>query len=551
VKVASTPIDRGAALLGLLVVVLANVRYLAGLSELLDPAMSMEPFYIDLAQRPLSDILARDPAWGPLYALWLKPFRAVLADPLRIYAANVYALSLGLCVAVYFYILVLTRRAAVAGGTALFVLVSDFNVPLFSKIFAFTLIVTLAGLTLSELQSRRDRRMAIAAWGVLLASYARPELYPSSLCLWIVAIWFARRDLFALHPPTLGWVVGGSGLMLLVTWFFGTPLWSTHHEGDRLFTAFREHFAWNWIRWNGQHSYYAAIWQREFGAANSILEACLSNPWAVARHVGGNFVGVLQALFGATFDHYPLFAPAAWPRLVRAEAWLVAAVILGSIVAVGAGRERRKQALGRYAHVLIIFAAIAAFPIGGATLIYPRTHYLLVPAVCVLLAGALAVSIVLPDFSVRTPLRRGLLVLVVLALVPAPFVLPTAYFVPGKSPVGSLAVTRNVTDTVEVIRSLDLAKPVHVLTFTDGIGELLGDGFHEVKVWRRGERSLQAYLEDEHVDVIVTMERGRESFLIDDPYWQTIQLDPAAAGFAPVETPGDGVARIWVRQPAR
>jgi hypothetical protein len=171
--------------------------------------------------------------------------------------------------------------------------------------------------------------------------------------------------------------------------------------------------------------------------------------------------------------------------------------------------------------------------------------------VCVLLAGALAVSIVLPDFSVRTPLRRGLLVLVVLALVPAPFVLPTAYFVPGKSPVGSLAVTRNVTDTVEVIRSLDLAKPVHVLTFTDGIGELLGDGFHEVKVWRRGERSLQAYLEDEHVDVIVTMERGRDSFLIDDPYWQTIQLDPAAAGFAPVETPGDGVARIWVRQPAR
>jgi hypothetical protein len=131
--------------------------------------------------------------------------------------------------------------------------------------------------------------------------------------------------------------------------------------------------------------------------------------------------------------------------------------------------------------------------------------------------------------------------------VPTPFVLPTEYFDPGRSPVGNLGLTRNVTNTIELIRSLQLAKPVHVLTFTDGIGELLGVGFHEVKIWRRGERPLKEYLEDEHVDVIVTMERGRYSFLVDDPYWQVIQVDPAAAGFAPVATPHDAMARIWVR----
>ena len=70
-------IDRGAALLGAAVIVLASLRYLAGLAKILDPAMSMEPFYIDLARHGVAEILSMDPAWGALYALWLKPWRVL------------------------------------------------------------------------------------------------------------------------------------------------------------------------------------------------------------------------------------------------------------------------------------------------------------------------------------------------------------------------------------------------------------------------------------------------------------------------------------------
>lgn len=539
------PIDRGAALLGLAVIAVASFRYLAGLSKILDPVMSMEPFYIDMARQPISDIVAQNPAWGTLYALWLKPFRALLADPLRVYSANVHVLSIGLPLVVYFYVLLLTRRAAVATGAALFLLISDFNVPLSSKVFVFTLIVVLIGLALSELASRDDERAAIAAAGILLASHARPELYPAGLCLWVFAVWLARHDVRARRPATLGWVVGGSGLILVLAGSIGTPLWSS--EDGRLFQAFREHFAWNWCRWHGGSQYFMTIWQREFGAADGIVAACLENPAAVAHHVWDNLRGVVVFLLGSTFDHSALVAAPSSHLLVRMENLAFGLAMFAAIVAVAIRPPLRSEALQRYRHVLVVFAVASLFPIAGATVVYPSTHYLLIPAVCLVLVGVLAASLLIPEPQVDSLPRRVLVALIAVAAVPTPFALPTAHLSTGLAPVGTLAVRRTVTDTVETIRGLDLPKPVHVLTFTDGIGELLGDGFHEVKIWRRGEQPLKAYLEDEHVDVIVTTERGRQSFLVDDPYWETIQLDPAATGFAPVATASGSVARIWVR----
>ena len=50
---ARTSLDRSAATTGLVIVVAANFLYLAGLPRILDPMISMEPFYISMAQRPL------------------------------------------------------------------------------------------------------------------------------------------------------------------------------------------------------------------------------------------------------------------------------------------------------------------------------------------------------------------------------------------------------------------------------------------------------------------------------------------------------------------
>jgi len=89
-------LDRAAAaVVGFITVVAANNLYLSGLGKVLDPMMAMDPYYIRMARQPLSTILAGSSAWGPLYALWLKPMTAIFDDPVAVYFANVQALSLG------------------------------------------------------------------------------------------------------------------------------------------------------------------------------------------------------------------------------------------------------------------------------------------------------------------------------------------------------------------------------------------------------------------------------------------------------------------------
>jgi hypothetical protein len=165
-----------------------------------------------------------------------------------------------------------------------------------------------------------------------------------------------------------------------------------------------------------------------------------------------------------------------------------------------------------------------------------------------MLAAALAATVIFPSRPPRPWSARAVAALACLAAVPTPFALPSAYEVPGSTFKARITVARPVTDTIELIRSLRLPPPVHVLTLNDGIGEMLGEGFREIKVWQRGSQSLEAYVRERHVDVIVTLEPGQESFLVDDPYWKVIQFTPEQAGFAPVPVPGHESVRVWMRR---
>jgi hypothetical protein len=546
-KDSAESVDRGAAVTGLLAVVAANVLYLAGLSRILDPMLAMEPFYIHMAAQPAPRILAENPAWGPLYALWLKPFRALLAEPLAVYTANVQALSLAVSVAIYLHLLLLTRRAAVAAGAALFFLVCDLNVPLPSKVNGFALLIVLAGTALSHLAPAGGRRAAVAAAAVLLASYARPELYPAGLCLCLAALWLARREGKESGSFRAAW---WAALLLLAAalaaMWIGTPVFSPYHENDRLFSAFREHFAWNWGRWHGGR-HFLAVWEQEFGDAATIAQALARNPAVFARHLGDNAIGTIRFMTASAFDHYPVLAAATWPTLVEAENLLAAAAALGSIAFVAARPALRRAIADRYGDTLFGYALIASFSLGSATLVYPRSHYLVIPAVLLLLAAALAASVILPAGPALSGKGRLLAAVVCLVAVPRPFVLPSSYAVAGSPFPARITVARPIADTIELIRSLRLPAPVHVLTLNDGIGEMLGDGFHEIKAWQRNGRPLAEYLREKHVDVIVTLEPGQESFVLDDPYWKVIQFRPEEAGFAPVPVPEHETVRVWVR----
>jgi hypothetical protein len=356
--------------------------------------MSMEPLYIQMAQNSVTEILNWEPAWGPLYALWFKPLVALFGDPVAIYTANVYALSLGMSIVIYLHLLLLTRRAAPAAGAALFFLVSDFNVPLSSKVSGFALMVSLAGLTVAQLVAPGSRRVSIAAAGVLLASYARPELYPAAWCLCAAALWLGYNESGESGRRALLWPI--IPLACVCFWLLiGVPTYGR----DRFLIAFREHFAWNWSRWHGEGRTFLAIWQQEFGEAHSILQAVLNNPDAVARHLLDNLLGTAGFMVASAFGHYPLLAPATWPALVRVESLLAAAGAFGCLIYVASNHGLRRQMCDRYGQVLLSYAVIATFSLGSATVIYPVAHYLVIPGVLLIVAATLAVTVIAPARS--------------------------------------------------------------------------------------------------------------------------------------------------------
>ena len=491
----------------------------------------MEPFYIRMAGQPIDSILRQGPAWGPLYALWLKPFVALLGDPLAVYAANVYALSLALSAAIYTHLLLRTRRAGVAVVAALVFLISDANVPLAGKASQFALLVLLSGWSLATWAPAGARRTAVATATVVVAAYARPELYPAAVVLCLVALSQAWRERHSRGWSAIAWPGTAVMLMTALALGIGTPVLGPSPSGGRLLDAFREHFAWNWSAWHGGQ-YFQAVWEQEFGDTDSVVAAVRVNPAAVAHHLSANLEGIAPALFRDSFRHAPLLVLPGGAFPAAGEGWPIGAAIVGALGAVAARSAWRRQMLARYGDALLWYAAVSALGLAAAIAIYPLQPYLVIPSVVALLASALAFTVLVPAPPVRGWPLRLVAAAVSVAVIPSPF--------------ASAAVSRPVTDTVAFVRGLHLPRPVHVLTLNDGTGDLMGPGYEEVKMWQKGHQPLEDYLRDRHVDVIVVMRVRQGEFVADDPYWELIKSNPGAAGFTRLAVPGHADVGVFV-----
>jgi hypothetical protein len=429
-----------------------------------------------------------------------------------------------------------------AGGSVSF-LISVWNVPLDSKVSNFAPLVVVGGLAAAEAVPAGARRMSVAGLAVLVASYARPELYPAAPVFAAATLWLSYREARAGDRRALWWSIAVSIAILAPSAWTGTPASGI----DRLLQALQEHFAWNWNRWHDAHASALSIWRQEFGAADTPLSAVLANPRAVARHVADNTVGTLRLIGGSTFDHFPLFAPPTWPRAVAAENAFVTAAAFGAVVATIARPEHRRELRARYGTALFQYAVLTAVCTMATAIVFPVPRYVAMPCVLGLLTAALATSLLVPTSRRFATGTRVAIALACLAAVPRPFVVPSTYAVAGPPFTGRITVLRRVADTVAFVRSLQLPLPVRVLSTTDGIGALLGDGFDQVDVWGMGTQPLEAYMRAHDVGLAINLEGGRQSLAVDDPMWARLQLQPEEMGFTGVPVPGHETVGVFVR----
>ena len=278
-----------------------------------------------------------------------------------------------------------------------------------------------------------------------------------------------------------------------------------------------------------------------------MLQAVLNNPGAVTHHLTDNLFGTASFIATTAFNHYPLLIPATSPDLVKAESLLVSAAAFGSLILVACRPRWRHQMFDRYGHALFPYVALATCSVASATAVFPLAHYLVIPGVLVMLAGALAATLIIPACPDFSWYQQLLVALLCLAAVPKPYILPSVYVVAGSPFKAQITVARTITDTIGFIRSLHLPAPVQVLTFTDGIGEMLGTGFNEVKIWQKGAQPLDDFMRDNDVGVIISLGAGQESVMDNDRDWKRVQNSPDEVGFTRLSVPNHDAVAVFVR----
>jgi hypothetical protein len=180
---------------------------------------------------------------------------------------------------------------------------------------------------------------------------------------------------------------------------------------------------------------------------------------------------------------------------------------------------------------LVMLGLLCAPAVVSAISIYPRVHYLLLQGVLI----ALALSVLTTPAAAPTLDRRRMLGLSVagLAVIVLTPVVGATWYAAGQEVQGSPN-----RDTVLFIRGLGITAPTNLLEAEGGFHVYLGDQFRRVPPFLK-ESDADTFLRERKVAMIVVSEKLlRDRRYANDPTWQAILADPAAAGFTRLAIPG-------------
>ncbi|MBN8227734.1 hypothetical protein JYK02_09455 [Corallococcus macrosporus] len=530
----------------LLALVLACVMLGQGVEAVLDLAPWDEADYLHRALT-LPESGLPDPEWGPLYSLWYFALSFIWPDPVVLYYANVRWLVLLTTVAGY----ALLRQVGARPGFALAV----------SAVYLLSLAPhvqprpTLLALLIILVASCAACRAATPegawgwlGWGLLLASFARPEGFLSFLAvsalLGLQLVRRMRREP-ARRRHAWGTAVAYAGSVLVLVGLLGNPFGNT---SNRRFYAFCQHFADGLAKRTGDvrvdpWARCEQVLQPVFGEARTLGDAVRANPGAFLAHVRWNLErlpGESRKVFTHGYGNVPPTPRnGAWTREQVAHVLLLLAVLALPLWAlVRRGRNAvRALATPRVAWSAVAVAVVIIPGILSSVLLQPRQHYLVIPgvmglALLALMKHALDASGPHPVLSLGT---LGGAVLVVLA-VPRP---PAA-------PEGRSAPRRELLQQVRALRALGLGSHVAtggslgVLDTQGGLPVYLGAPFRRVPPWtQRPGESFTQYLRRERIALVFLDHKLREEPRFDnDPSLESFLAAPGAFGYATRHLPG-------------
>lgn len=522
------------ALDGLILVclVLSGLRLTAGLEAVVDLGLFDETGYL-YAGTHLPSFGLMPPAWAPLYGVWYYGLSHLQPDPVALYYLNYRVLAAGAPALLYLLLRSYRLPRLFALPVAWCFLLSVANLPVWPKPGSFALCLMLLLLLAARDLRAPTRSVLLLGVGSLVCSYVRPEyLLASGLLfgLYSVLLWRGRGGL-KLRNELAQLIAALAATLVLISIFSLAPLDRTN---NRSFEAFAQHYAINWSSWNQRPldpwtEFDVAI-ADSFGPAQGLGEAARANPAALGRHVATNIARYPGELARTFLQHFNPLLPADAPWAAPAGAWLLGLSAAGALLwATVQRRHELRERLRAQKLQLTIFALLAAPALSSAVIIYPRTHYLLLHGVLLVLVAGL----LLRGTAVERP-RAALLSLgvavVLLALTPPITAtwyaaLPQTYAHPNRS-------------TVEFIRALQITEPTAILEDEGGFHVYLGDQFRRVSAELKASGTYD-FLESNEIDLIVVSAKLRQDKrFAADPEWQALLASPGSAGFVSLPIPG-------------
>ena len=496
-------------LLIITIIILLGIKFAFRLEDGLDIRLYDESSYLFSGVKLVKEGLP-SPDFAPLYAIWY--FILSLIEPNRV---NLYYLNFKLMVIVpptLLYILLRKNKLSFTSSAIIswFFLVSTVNANTIPKVSHFALILILGILIMASRQSFIWTSYYCSI-GSLLVAFVRPEFFVSyilSLIIFIAAIIFGKNARIQAK-----YLIGYILLSVFLILVFGIPF-----SGTRSFIAFGQHFAKNWVKWNGidlnPWTNWKEIISQTFGSAQSIIGALVQNPSMFLRHIIFNLTNILKISPN-------LVLPDFFPNDLISKILAIISLIVLGILNLANIQKRFKEV-----RFLILFIGILILPGFISTIIIlPRDHYLILIIVLITISVAILVG---KESSGQLDVDHRQIVLLGLFAITI-----TPYFANPRS----LNLPQPIKDTILFIESLDIKEQVNLLETEGGYAYYLGENYQRIKESDKDTNFFQFLIEQDINMIVLTEKLSNDNRFRDDTEWHDFLTNLSDYKFIQLEIP--------------
>ena len=278
--------------LAMLVILYATWKTTSGLESVMDIRFYDESYYLTQGIfHPVSSWIAD---YSPLYALYYKCLSQFnLSDPIALYYANYRVWSFVLPALVFCVLRMSGCSWTFSLIWAIFSSCAQINLPLWPK--AGHLAMLGVAIILAGFHRLKTEPIQASLWiaGVSLCiSWCRPEFLAGSVLALLFCAYHVAKKSSSFQIRIHWFLIVPLAFAVLFYFFWGFPL----GESGRGSVAFGQHFVHNWRNISGNTSgdpiedwvNWREIYFTVFGSSENVIQAMVSNPLALFKHLWFN-----------------------------------------------------------------------------------------------------------------------------------------------------------------------------------------------------------------------------------------------------------------------